>query len=197
MSEKGERDDIDRTDMSELASGGEAALNRLMDRHGNRVLHFLTRILGDEQEAMDLTQETFVKVYVHRKRFRRHGKFSTWLYAIASNLARDRFRWRKRHPNIPLSVFIKDDLNPSLEERFEESPNPQEMASHSEEAELVEKAIAELPEELRVPIVLSEYEGRPHAEIAEILGCSTKAVEMRVYRARKQLRSCLEKILKI
>ncbi|HIG26473.1 MAG TPA: sigma-70 family RNA polymerase sigma factor [Verrucomicrobiales bacterium] len=197
MSEKGERDDLDRTDMSELASGGEAALNRLMDRHGHRVLHFLTRILGDEQEAMDLTQETFVKVYLHAKRFRPHGKFSTWLYAIASNLARDRFRWRKRHPNISLSVFKKDDLNPSLEEIVEERPNPQEMASHSEEAQMVEKAIAELPEELRVPIVLSEYEGRRHAEIAEILGCSTKAVEMRVYRARKQLRSCLAKILKI
>lgn len=197
MSEEGNTRKLDCEDMSELASGSELALNRLMDRHGERMLRFLSRILGDEQEALDLTQEAFVRVYKHRNKFNAKQSFTTWLYAIGANLSRDRIRWRKRHPAIPLSVLSREAKMPPGDKEVDEQLAPLEQCIANEEARQVKKAVGELPEELRIPVVLSEYEGRSHAEIAVILKCSEKAVEMRLYRARKGLRTRLEKILEI
>jgi RNA polymerase sigma-70 factor (ECF subfamily) len=197
MNEEGDTRELDCEDMSELAAGNELALNRLMDRHGARLLRFLSRILGDEQEAMELTQEAFVRVYKHRHRFNSKQKFTTWLYAIGSNLSRDRIRWRKRHPAIPFSVLSREeDMRPG-ENRVDERPAPHEQCIANEEAIQVRKAVGKLPEELKIPVILAEYEGRSHSEIALILNCSEKAVEMRLYRARKGLRARLVNILKI
>ena len=97
-----ERDELDAGDMARLAGGNGAALNDLMDRHGEKLFHYLVRALQDEEDAGDLAQETFVRVYQHREKFDRRQSFSTWLYAIASNLVRDRYRWRRRHPQVSL-----------------------------------------------------------------------------------------------
>ncbi len=196
MSERKDTSDLDRQDMSELALGDELALNRLMERHGERVLHFLIRILGDEHEALDLSQEAFVKVYRHRKKFLSREKFTSWLYTICANLARDRIRWRKRHPNV-LVPTLRDDQEKKQLMEADSRVSPLEQSIATEEAEYVRDAIHALPEDQKLPIVLSEYEGRSHAEIAMILGCSEKAVEMRIYRARKNLRDSLGSILKI
>ncbi|HWQ93648.1 MAG TPA: RNA polymerase sigma factor, partial [Clostridia bacterium] len=91
-------DEQDAQDMVRLAAGHDAALNALMERHGQKMFHYLLRSLQNEEDAADLAQETFVRVYQNRTRFDHKQKFSTWLYAIASNLVRDRFRWRARHP---------------------------------------------------------------------------------------------------
>ena len=197
MNEQSDTRELDREDMSELAAGNELALNRLMDRHGERILRFLSRILGDEQEAMDLTQEAFVRVYKHRHRFNPKQKFTTWLYAIGSNLSRDLIRWRKRHPAIPFSVVSRDQDTRFGDSKVDERPCPKEQFISNEEAILVKNAVGELPEDLTTPVILSEYEGRSHSEIALILNCSKKAVEMRLYRARKRLRDRLENILEL
>ena len=197
MNSEGDTRELDSEDMSELADGNELALNRLMDRHGERMLRFLCRILGDEQEAMDLTQEAFLRVYKHCHRFNPKKKFTTWLYTIGSNLSRDRIRWRKRHPAIPFSVISRDeDMRPG-ENKMDEHPVPHEQSATNEEAILVKKAVGELPEELKIPVILAEYEGRTHSEIASIVKCSEKAVEMRLYRARKKLRARLANILNL
>ena len=181
-------DELDRNDMARLASGHDAALNDLMERHGQKLFHYLIRLLRDEEEAADLAQETFVRVYRTCARFRTGSRFSTWLYTIATNLARDRLRWQSRHPRVPLNgpsgnpgpslagVLASGDLTPS------------ETLEAAERADAVRRAVADLPEELRVPLVLAEYEGQSQAEIAAVLNCSAKAVEMRIYRARKELR---------
>ena len=196
MNEQSDTRELDREDMSELAAGNELALNRLMDRHGERILRFLSRIIGDEQEAMDLTQEAFVRVYKHRHRFNPKQKFTTWLYTIGSNLSRDRIRWRKRHPAIPFSVISRDENMRPGEDKVDERLAPNEQSIVNEEAILVKQAVGELPEELRIPVILAEYEGHSHSEIALILNCSEKAVEMRLYRARKRLRVRLKNVLK-
>ena len=87
-------DDPDRTAMTRLATGHEAALNDLMERHGEKLFHHLIRCLQNEEDAADLAQETFVRVYQNRAKFDANQKFSTWLYAIATNLVKDRYRYR-------------------------------------------------------------------------------------------------------
>lgn len=188
-------DEQDKQDMARLAGGHDATLNDLMERHAERLFRYLIRLLNNESEAADVAQETFVRVHQHRTRFRGDSKFSTWLYTIATNLARSRLRSAARHPHVSL-----DAENPSTGHDFRESlpesrPSPDETVQAHERAELVRRAVAALPEELRTPLLLVEYEDKSQAEIAAILDCSPKAVEMRIYRARKQLRSRLEKAL--
>jgi RNA polymerase sigma-70 factor, ECF subfamily len=178
--------------MERLAAGHDPALNDLMERHAPRLFNYLFRCLHSEDDAADAAQETFVRVYQNRAKFDSRQKFSTWLYAIASNLVKDRYRWRSRHPQVSL-----DAGNDTTETGFHEAmpgegPSPRETLELSERAEAVRSAIVALPEELRIPLILSEYEELSHGEIGAVLNCSAKAVETRIYRARKQLRVSLD-----
>ncbi len=190
-----EGDEQDREDMARLVAGHDAALNDLMGRHGERLFHYLIRLLQNEAEAADLAEESFVRVYQNRQRYRPGLKFSTWLYTIATNLARDLQRYQGRHPHASLEALRADSVQDFRETLPEKGPKPDEALETSERAEVVRRAVAELPEELRLPLVLAEYEEKSHAEIGAILDCSAKAVEMRLYRARQQLRGRLEKVL--
>ena len=188
-------DEQDRLDMMRLASGHEAALNDLMSRHAEKLFQYLVRSLQNEDDAADLAQETFVRVYRNRAKFDAREKFSTWLYAIASNLVRDRYRWRRRHPQVSLDAANEATGNEFGETLEDEGPSASETIQRNERAEAVRRAVATLPEQLRVPLILSEYEEKSHAEIGEILRCSPKAVEVRIYRARQHLRASLSEML--
>src|SRR5258705_1410740 len=149
-------DSLDRADMVRLASGHDAGLNALMERHGPRLYNYLLRSLQNEDDAADLAQETFVRVYQNRQKFDPDLKFSTWLYAIASNLVRTKFRHRSRHPELHL-----DAANPSMDGGFRETipaeqPTPSESLQTAETSEAVRHAGAGLSEELRTPPILSE-----------------------------------------
>ncbi len=189
-------EDPDGADMERLAAGDDTAFAGLMERHGERLFHYLVRILQNEQDAADAAQESFVRVYQHRARFDTRRKFSTWLYAIASNIARDRLRWRWRHPQVSLEARTEPGARRFLDNLPDQNPTPPQTLEASERASAVRQAVAALPEDLRLPLVLAEYEGRAQAEIADILDCSVKAVEMRIYRARKQLREQLKSLVK-
>lgn len=188
-------DELDAANMTRLAAGHDAALNALMDRHGERLFHYLVRCLQNEDEATDLAQETFVRVYQHRAKFDARKKFSTWLYAIASNLVRDRYRWRSRHPQVSLDAKNEQTSDSFRENLPAHSPTPSERLETEERADAVRRALAALPEDIRTPLILAEYDERSQAEIGEILGCTAKAVEMRIYRARQQLRESLGTLL--
>jgi RNA polymerase sigma-70 factor (ECF subfamily) len=191
MSEQA-NDELDRSDMQRLASGHDAALNDLMERHALRLFHYVLRHLPSEDDANDLTQETFVKVYLNREKFRTDAKFSSWLYTIAINLIRDKLRWQHRHPTISLQRENEQGEGAGLADVLPSTvASPSEEASSAERAAIVQRAIAVLPEDMRLPLILSEYEGKSQAEIATILNCSTKAIEMRLYRARQFLREKL------
>jgi RNA polymerase sigma-70 factor (ECF subfamily) len=188
-------DERDRADMERLAAGHEAALNELMERHAPKLFNYLIRCLQNGEDAADAAQETFVRVYQHRAKFDLSQKFSTWLYAIATNLIKDRYRYRTRHPQVSL-----DAENETTGKDFREAlpggaPSPVEAMEASERAETIRRAVAALPDELRIPLILAEYEERSHAEIGEILRCTAKAVETRIYRARQQLRLSLAELL--
>lgn len=181
--------------MIRLAAGHGAALNELMERHAPKLFNYLVRCLQSEEDAADAAQETFVRVYQNSAKFDKSAKFSTWLYAIATNLVKDRYRHRSRHPQVSLDAENKatgEDFRESLPEH---NPTPSESLQGVERAEAVRRAVSELPEELRAPLILSEYEELSHAEIGAILKCTAKAVETRIYRARQQLRTSLAGLL--
>lgn len=175
----------DEVHMLALQRGDELALNRLMERWQTPLRSFLYRRTLNEADALDLAQETFVRVYQHRERFRNGAKFSTWMFQIALNLARDHARRQRRRPTEPLAN--------APEQAHELTPKTQ--LAEAERAAVVRAAIANLPDDLREAVLLSEYEDLSHAEIAEIVNASPKAVETRLYRAREHLRKALRRFL--
>jgi len=185
----------DWADMERLATGHDAALNDLMERHATPVFHFLCHMVGNEDDANDLAQETFARVFRARASFRTSEKFSTWLFTIAANLARNHFRWRSRHPNVSLEVETggsEQTLGSTLPAN---DLAPNEQALTAERAEAVRTAVSKLPEDLREAVVLCEWEERSIAEAAAILETTPKAVESRLYRARQILRERLKQWL--
>ena len=188
-------DDLDRQDMARLATGHDESLNDLMERHAKKLLHYLTRIALNEADAAELAEETFVRVYQNRARFDEKHKFTGWLYAIATNLARDGLRRGNRRPSVSLDAAPSSTGRAIGETLVEQGPNPSEALAAAERAKMVRQAVAGLPAEWRIPVVLSEYEGHSQSEIAGILRCSRKAVEMRLRRARQELRRRLADLL--
>jgi len=185
----------DRADMERLRAGQDAALNDLMARHAAPIFHFLCRLTGNEADANDLAQETFARVFKSCQSFRAGEKFSTWLFTIAANLARNHFRWRARHPSLSLDAEDAETEQSLGSMLPANSPTPKEAALASERAAAVRQAVQKLPDDLRAALVLCEWEERSVAEAATILEATPKAVESRLYRARQILRERLKQWL--
>lgn len=190
--ERTEADGHDQADMERLAAGHDTALNDLMERHATPVFHFLCRMVGNEDDASDLAQETFVRIFKSRGSFRKGENFSTWAYTIAANLARNHFRWRSRHPNISLEAETDESEKILAGSLPANDPPPSEQTLVAERATAVREAVGKLPEDLREAIVLCEWEERSVTEAAAILAATPKAVESRLYRARQILRQQLK-----
>ena len=185
--------EADAAAMTRLRDGDDLALNELMTRWQQPLVNYLTRFCGNEATALDLAQDTFVRVYEARSRYDTRGKFATWLYTIAGNLARNSHRWQQRHPTVSLDAPT-DENGGTLSTHLPDAASaPDASAEQSERAAAVRSAISELPEDQRTIVLLSEYENLSHADIATVLGCTAKAVETRLYRVRQTLR---EKLLR-
>jgi RNA polymerase sigma-70 factor, ECF subfamily len=187
-------EDPDILAMSRLREGDDLALNDIMDRWKSRLTGYLIRLTGSEAIAVDLAEETFVRVYGNRFRYRPSGTFSTWLFAIASNLARQHIRWQLRHPTI--SADAPAGASGSMLESVQAAdPDPRARLEGAERAEAVRRAVADLAPDLREALILFTYEEMSYEQIAAIQRCSTKAVETRLYRARAVLRKKLARWL--
>jgi RNA polymerase sigma factor (sigma-70 family) len=186
---------LDGADMQRLAGGHDAALNDLMARHAQPVFQFLCRMLGNEDDANDLAQETFLRVYEHRASFKPGARFTTWLYTIATNLAHNHHRWRTRHPNVSLDAESEatgqsiGDVLPSSD------PAPDGAAEAAERAAAVRVEVGRLPADMREEIILCEWQDLSAAEAAAILDTTPKAIDNRLYRARNLLRDRLKRWL--
>lgn len=112
--------------MARLAAGNDAALNELMERHLGKLFNYLVRSLQNEEDAADLAQETFFRVYRNRARFDARIRFSIWLYAIATNLIKDRYRYRMRHPQLSLDAWNEATGEDFREKVPEHEPTPSE-----------------------------------------------------------------------
>lgn len=178
--------------MLQLKDGDDLVLNQLMTRWQAPLVAFIHRYVGNEVDALDLAQETFFRVYQSRDRYKVSAKFSTWLFTIASNLCRNSLRWRSRHPTVAAtSVDAAEDTHDLFDETASPERSPADNAAQNDLAGAVRKQIQALPHDLKTAVLLFEYEERSHQEIADVLGCTPKAVETRLYRARKLLREGL------
>lgn len=190
-----EADARDRADMERLQRGHDAALNDLMERHAPAVFHFLCRMLGNEDDANDLAQETFVRVFRAKASYRPTQRFCTWLFTIAANLARNHLRWRTRHPDVSLNAEAGPAEQSLADTLASPGASPEELTLDAERAAAVRQAVNGLPTDLREAIVLCEWEELSMAEAATVAQTTPKAIESRLYRARQILRGELKRWL--
>lgn len=181
--------DADFLAMQRLADGDDLALNEIMERWGLQVASFLQRMTGDRDAAIDLAEETFVRLYQFRASYSPTAAFPTFLFRIAGNLARNHERWRRRHPTASL-----DDVTAAIPEIVSSGLSPDVQAEESDRLFLVEAALASLPRDLRQAMLLFTYEDMSYAQVAKATGCSIKAVETRIYRARQILKQMLSEM---
>ncbi len=164
-----------------------------MERYAGAVVNLAYRFLGNRADAEEIAQETFLRLYQHPPQLDPSSKLFTWVYRVTANLCLDRLRKQSR---TPFTVSLDGEEEP-LAGRIADSVSrgPRETAAGTEAAEAVRRAVAALPADLRAPLILSAIEELPHAEIAEILQISPKAVERRISRARDLLKQRLQPYL--
>ena len=166
------------------------AFEALARRYEKKLLNFLYRFVSNRSQAEDLVQQTLLKVYNNRLRFKNRGKFSTWMYTIAANLARDYLRKYKKYHFISLDEPVGDNSNII---DFYRAPEEKKMTSleTKEMAQIVRMAVDQLPGEQRMAILLSHYEQMSYENIAQVLNCAKGTVKSRIFRARARLKELL------
>jgi RNA polymerase sigma-70 factor (ECF subfamily) len=173
-----------------------AAFAELVELYQQRLIHVLHYLVGDAAEAEDLAQEVFLRVYQFRKKYHPRAKFSTWMYTIAHNLAHNFRQDRQRKPAVPLAC-LRDSgpfvgPRPAKQLAQDQANQPSGSLQQQELAAVVQQALAGLNERQRTAVVLNKFEDMSYAEIAQIMGLTTKAVKSLLSRARENLRLALE-----
>ena len=168
-------------------NGDSRAFEILVDRYQVRLLNFVYRMIGDRERAEDLVQEAFLRVYRHLDRFDPARKFSTWLYTIASNLAKNELRNRSRSPLVLFQYFRqRQNENESRPYEYEDSATrPDDLYARRQLRELVDRTVVRLAARHREVFVLRELEGKSYEEISEITHCNLGTVKSRLNRARQ------------
>jgi RNA polymerase sigma-70 factor, ECF subfamily len=176
--------------------GNKRAFTELAERYHTRLINFVYRTTGDRERSEDLVQETFIRVYRHLHRFDQSKKFSTWVYTIASNLAKNELRNRSRNPLVLFQTIRKSwDSDERPLEWEDNTYRPDDLFRKRHLRQMVETAVSELPEHHRTVFVLREMEGKTYEEIAEITGCNLGTVKSRLNRARNSFAVLIEPLL--
>lgn len=186
----GPSDAEDRQWVLAFQGGKEEGFNRLVLKHKDRIFTLCRRLLDDRDEAEDAAQEAFVRVFHGLADFRLEAKFSTWLYRIAVNACKNKLdskQYRERRESRSLEAMEAVGVEPESA-----APNPAQELEEKGRRERIEEAIARLPEEQRVLIVLRDVEGRSYEEIAETTGLNPGTLKSRLNRGRKQLQEWLK-----
>ena len=178
----------DRQWVVAFQSGREEGFNRLVLRHKDRIFGLCRRLLGDREEAEDVAQEVFVRVYHGLGAFRLEAKFSSWLYRIAVNACKNRMdskEYREARGRRDLEAADAEGIS---------SPSPAQELEAKDRRRLIEAAIQRLPEEQRLLVVLRDVEGRSYEEIAESTGLNPGTLKSRLNRGRRQLQEWLREL---
>lgn len=185
----------DAATMAALCQGDDGALDLLIARWQKPVLSYVHRYFRDEATARDVVEETFVRLYQFRDRFRPDANFSAWIFTIAANLCRNHLRWKRRHPESPLpgTELVHEDGSKSSEPDFLAAPDSDPLGdlARKEFEHALAEALDELTHDQRTAFLLFEYEDLSYEEIAVVLGCSTRSVETQLVRARQKLRAAM------
>jgi RNA polymerase sigma-70 factor (ECF subfamily) len=170
------------------------AFAELVERFQHRLIAVMHHLVGSADEAEDLAQEAFLRVYRNRKKYTPKAKFSTWLFTIANNLALNALRDRQRRPVLPLEIQESGPLGmrPTEPSAAARDAPPTHNLQQEELAAVIRRALDDLNERQRVAIVLNKFEDMNYADIADVMGLTTKAVKSLLSRARSKLREALQ-----
>ena len=178
--------------LAAIRDGDEAAFQEIVRRYRNPITNFIYRMLDDYERSVELTQETFIRVYTSASRYQANYSFSTYIYRIATNLAISELRRRKRRKLVSLfSPFTNDDGEAVEIDPPDANPLQDETLIDTERRKAVARAIQSLPEKYRAAIVLRDVEGLSYDRIAEVLSLSEGTVKSRINRARNLLKEKL------
>lgn len=183
--------------IEKLKAGDANAFDTLANRYASDIYGLLFRITQDAEEASDLTQETFLSALKAISKFRGEADLKTWLFRIAINESRNRFRWwkrRRRDVTISLDVTIGESDTPLSETFSSDALNPEEKTLRGEREKILREALNDLPEIFREAVVLCDIEGLSYEEIAQTLEVNIGTVKSRIARGRDELRRKLEGI---
>jgi RNA polymerase sigma-70 factor (ECF subfamily) len=189
--------------MLQVRDGVPGAFEVLVDRYQHRLVGVLVHLVGRNEEAEDLAQEVFLRIYRARKGYRPRAKFSTWLFTIANNLASNHLRSKGRSPLIPgvggdrsASASGSQAIRPAEERAVSREGTPSSQMRQVELSDVVRDALDVLGEDQKMAVLLNKFEDMSYAEIAEVMGRSEAAVKSLLARARTHLRERLEPYLK-
>jgi len=188
------RRDPDVRLMLRIRDDDPVAFGELVELYQHRLVTVMHHLVGNKEEAEDLAQEAFLRVYRVRKKYRPRAKFSTWLFTIANNLALNALRNRQRRPAVRLDLRDSGPLGPRPAEQLvrDRASQPGARLQQQELAAIIGQALEGLNERQRMAVVLNKFEDMNYAEIAEVMGLTTKAVKSLLSRARDNLRVALQ-----
>ncbi len=177
---------VDQLLVERVQKGDKQAFDLLISKYQHRIISLVTRYVSDQTEALDVSQEAFIKAYRAIDRFRGDSAFYTWLYRIAINTAKNWLVARKRRP--PASdIDAADAEQYDMESRLKEHDTPENELMREEIERTVFDTIAELPVDLRTAIILREMEGMSYEDIAVTMDCPIGTVRSRIFRAREAI----------
>lgn len=180
--------------INQFNNGNEQAFTELIQRYQHKVYNSTYRMLGNHEDALDMAQESFIRVYKNLHKFRADSSFSTWLFRITTNICRDELRKRQRKLN--MHSFSEYENDKKTIKNMEISDDPERISISSELNETIQEKIDQLSPEQKAVFVLKEFEGLSYKEIADVLDISIGTVKSRLSRARRSLRKDLNKIIK-
>ncbi len=182
--------------MLRVKRGDVQAFEQLAEKYKQPIVNMMFRMLRDLDEAEDLAQNVFIRVYQSAHRYEVSAKFSTWIFTIARRLCLNEIRRRGRHPAESLESSQTDyDDQPARQFEDVKTFSPPDAALHAELAHKIEEALAQLPEKQRMAIVLCRQEELSYEEIAKVLGCSVPATKSLIHRGRETLKERLKPYL--
>ena len=188
------QDDSDQQLVERVQAGEKAAFDLLVRKYQHRVLKLVSRFVPDAAEAEDVAQEAFIKAYRALASFRGDSAFYTWLYRIAINTAKNALVSNRRRP-VDFDLDLQDPEQYDRHARLKEGDTPEGVLLTEEIRNVVERAMEQLPEDLRTAIVLRELEGLSYEEIAEAMDCPVGTVRSRIFRAREAIDRKLKPLL--
>lgn len=187
--------DIDQQLVEQVQRGDKRAFNLLVAKYERRLIRLLSRLIKDPHEVQDVAQEAFIKAYRALPTFRGESAFYTWLYRIGINTAKNHLMARNRRA--PTTTEFDNDEAEGFEDAdgLHEINTPENELMSKQIAQVVNDAMAALPEELRTAIQLREIEGLSYEDIAETMGCPIGTVRSRIFRAREAIAARLRPLL--
>lgn len=187
--------DVDAELVARVQRGDKQAFDLLVLKYQRKIMRLLSRMIRDPGEIEDVAQEAFIKAYRALPQFRGESAFYTWLYRIAINTARNWLAQNNRRPSTPSAQENEEGETFDATDNLTDSSNPESEMASRQIADTVNKAINDLPEELRNAIVMREIDGMSYEDIAESMNCPIGTVRSRIFRAREAIATKLRPLL--